>query len=185
MANYNHQPFSDWLLDEASLTAHEQHSLQEHLQTCEACRNLSNSLREMDYQLGAAPVLAPVEGFRLRWLERQQVEQARLLRKQRRQTFTTLLLSIGGAMLLFFLLAIALLPVLRAPQPIFFAAILQATRIFSVASELGNTASALLRVTLGLLPPSMWVAISVAFGGLCALWIIALQHFTSPRRVIL
>jgi predicted anti-sigma-YlaC factor YlaD len=185
MANYNHQPFNDWLLDGAPLEEHEQRTLQEHLQTCEACRDLAVSLDEIDRQLRSAPIAAPAAGFSLRWQERRRAEETRMLSKQRRQTLTTLLFSVGGAMALFALLALALLPLLRTPQPVLLAGLIQLTQLYTRASSLGGTAGTLLRVAFGIIPPSMWIAISVAFGGLCAVWLVALHRFASPRREIL
>lgn len=184
MGNYNHQPFSVWLLDEDALTASEHQSLREHLQNCEPCRSLSVSLKEMEHQLHSAPMFAPAEGFSLRWVERQQAEQARQLLKLRRQTLTTLLFSIGGAMALFTILAVALLPLLREPQPLLLEGLIRLTWVYSLVSEMVGAATTLVRVTLGLVPPTMWIALTVAFGGLCALWIMALRRVASPRRVI-
>ncbi len=180
MAKLNHQPFEDWLLSEETLTQEEAGRLQEHLQSCEACTILAVALREVDQELRAAPVLPPVAGFVNRWQARLEAERHKLHRKQ---TFFTMLLSIGGAMFLFALLAIVLFPVLLSPWPVLLALVYEFTSTFSFISDLGEALLTVLRALFELVPVTQWAAIWLALAGLGALWVVALHRLTLPRRI--
>jgi len=181
MAKLNHLPFEDWLLSEETLTQEEAGRLQEHLQGCEVCSMLALALSEVDRELRAAPVLPPVAGFVNRWQARLEAERQKL---HRRQTFFTMLLSIGGAMFFFALLAIVLLPVILSPWPVLLALVYELTSTFSFVSVIGEALLTVLRALFDLFPVTQWAAIWLAFAGLGALWVVALHRLTLPRRII-
>jgi len=181
MAKPNHQPFENWLLSEGTLTQDESHSLQEHLNDCEACRMLSGAIRDVDRELRTASVLSPAPGFVNRWQARMEADRLRLYR---RQTFFIMMLSIGGAMFLLTWLAIVLYPVLQSPMPVLLAAVYELTSTFTFATAIGEALVTVLRTVVGVIPPTQWAAIWTAFVSLGALWFIALQRLTRPRRII-
>ena len=181
MAKPNHQPFENWLLSEGSLTQEESHTLQEHLNDCEACRMLAGALREVERELRAAPVLSPAPGFVSRWQARAQADRLRLYR---RQTFFIMMLSIGGAMFLLTFLALALYPIVQSPMPVLLAVVYELTSTLTFATAIGEALMTVLRTVVGVIPPTQWAAIWTALAGLGALWIIALQRLTRPRRII-
>jgi hypothetical protein len=178
---YNHQPYEDWVLDPAGLDLQQTRQLQEHLHTCPDCQRLSAALGEVEASLRAQPVLSPASGFTSRW-------QARLIadrrRSQRRQTFLAMGFSIGGAMMLFAVLLIALLPLFSNPYPALWAAYSQATHGFALLTGIGDALAKLARIIFDIIPPTLWVAVMVAMGSLSAVWIIALQRTHLSRRIV-
>ena len=102
MAN-NHLLIEEWLLSAANLTPQEHAQLQEHLNSCEFCRQLSAAWQEVEVQLKAAPTRSPEPGFTLRWQSRLAQEQQR---RQRLQTATMLAFGVGVALSLVLLLGL-------------------------------------------------------------------------------
>jgi hypothetical protein len=182
MEKLNHLPYEDWLLDEATLNAGEKQQLRQHLQECAACQQLSVSLNGMEMELRAAPLVAPAAGFAGRWQARLQAQQ---VVRRRRQTLFTMIFVVGGAMALFVMLLAVGLPLLGMSRSVVILSIYELVRAFSVASTLGQAVTTIFRVGFNLVPPTMWVAILVAMGGLGAVWIVALQQLTTARRVVL
>ena len=182
MAKYNHLPFEDWLLSEEALTQDESQTLQEHLNDCETCRLLAEALRAVDQELRAASATSPAPGFVNRWQARLEADRLRLYRVQ---TFFVMMLSIGGAMSLLALLAWVLYPLVRFPLPVLLAAGYELTSTLTFAAVIGDAFLTVLRTLVGVIPPTQWAAIWVALAGLGALWIIALQRLTVPRRIVL
>jgi hypothetical protein len=94
-----------------------------------------------------------------------------------------MLVYVGGAMMLFALLLLAALPLLRMPISAVALSIFELARALTVASAIGEALTTVFSVAFNLVPHTMWIAITVALGGLSALWIVALQQLTSARRV--
>jgi anti-sigma factor RsiW len=181
MVKLNHLPFEEWLLSTETLSPDETRQLQDHLQNCQACTLLSVALREVDRELHAAPVYNPAPGFVSRWQAHLKAER---LQHHRRQTFIVMFLSIGGAMSLLTLLALAAFPVLRSPLPVLLAFLYELTSTFTFASAIGEALITVMKAVFEIIPATQWAAIWVALAGLGVLWIVALQRLTMPRRVI-
>ena len=178
----DHQYFEDRLLSEATLSPEEAFQLQEHLLTCDSCRRLSHAWGEVEDQLEKSPVVSPAPGFMRRW-------EARLVDEREeihgRQTALILALCAGGAILSLVVVGYWLLPLIQAPLPFFLVWSYQFILSFYDASSIGAALGTVMRTIYALLPPTLWVAICIATGALCALWIFIIQKLTAPRRVTL
>jgi len=177
-----HQPFESWIYISEDLSHAESQALQEHLHECTSCLELSQALHGMESQLRAAPVLTPAPGFTSRWKTHLAEAQTR---RRRRQTFWVMIASIGGAVLLLLLTAWMTLPLLRMPQPILFAWAYQSLGVFSYFRDMGQAVLTILSTIVHVIPTTLWIAIFVGMGSLGALWLVAYQRLTSPRRVLL
>ena len=180
MAKLAHQPFEDWLLSGELLAPDQSQELHSHLAECALCQRLQAVLQDVEHELRSAPLAEPGPAFVERWQIYLVADQ---LRKQRRQTLFILLFSLGGAGLLLALLGLFILPILSMPRPLLVASAYELLQVFQVTSNLGETTATLLRTIAAVIPLSMWVSIMVALGGLCAIWVIAIQRLTSPRRM--
>lgn len=182
MTMSNHLPFEDWLFSDEPLDARESQSLQEHLQDCSSCSELSLAWHEVETRLKSAPALAPAAGFTLRWQARLAADR---LKKERRQTLSILLFSIGGALLLLLFLAWLSLPALRSPEPFFWASVYRVFSLVTLAGSAQDFLTSIFQPIAGLVPFT-WV---VLFAGLLCelgvLWIVTLRLLTRPRRVTL
>jgi multidrug efflux pump subunit AcrB len=77
----NHQPFRGWLFSEDELTNEQARALDEHLDGCEACRQLESSWKEVEAVIDRSNLLPPNPGFIGRWqirLVEQQAHQQKL-----------------------------------------------------------------------------------------------------------
>jgi predicted anti-sigma-YlaC factor YlaD len=179
MAN-NHLLIEEWLLSASSLTPEEHTLLQEHLKSCESCRQLSEAWQEVEYQLKAAPVRSPEPGFTSRWQGRLAQDRRR---QQRLQTVYIFTLGGGIAMALILFLGVWAWPVVRSPLPYMMVWAYQLTTTFYLFSGIGRALGTVARTFVGLVPGTLWVAALVALGSLGVIWIVAFQKLTSPRRV--
>jgi predicted anti-sigma-YlaC factor YlaD len=180
MAN-NHLLIEEWLFSTSSLTPEEHAQLQEHLKSCESCRQLSEAWQEVEYRLNSAPLRAPEPGFTSRWQSRLAQEQ---LRQQQLQTVYVLAMGVGVALSLILLLGLLAWPMVRNPLPYLMVWSYQLTTSFYFFSGVGRALGTVARTLFGLVPGTLWVAMLVALGSLQVVWIVAYRKLTSPRRVI-
>jgi len=180
MAN-NHLLIEEWLLSTSSLTPEEHTLLQEHLKSCESCRQLSEAWQEVEYRLKAAPMRSPEPGFTGRWQMRLAKDQ---LRRQRRQTIYVVALGGGVALALLVLLSVWTWPLLQNPFPYLMVWTYKLTTSFYFFSGFGRALGTVARTLFGLVPGTLWVALLVALGSLGVIWIVAFRKLTSVRRVI-
>ncbi len=178
----NHQFFETLLLSDSELTQVESTMLNEHLQTCEACRQLSEAVGEVDNLFHNAAVVSPANGF----TERFQVNLARdTRRRQRTQTILLFSLGLGSIGALFLLLGFTILPVFISPITILWAELFNLVSWLSSVETIVNIVSTLFRAAYTVVPPSLWIALAFAFMGLCVVWIVAFKQVTAPRRLVI
>jgi len=63
----NHQPFRDWLLSDDELLPDQQQILQEHLHSCESCREIETAWSQVESTIQRTPQVQPAPGFTSRW----------------------------------------------------------------------------------------------------------------------
>ena len=63
----NHQPFRDWILSDEKLSAEQIIEMQEHLQSCESCRQTEVAWLEVESAFHKVPQVQPAPGFTNRW----------------------------------------------------------------------------------------------------------------------
>jgi hypothetical protein len=63
----SHQPFRDWLLSEEKLSADQIQQLQEHIQSCESCKQTEIAWLEVESAFQKIPQVQPAPGFTNRW----------------------------------------------------------------------------------------------------------------------
>lgn len=176
-----HRPFEDWLLEEEPLTTEQEAALQEHLQSCTNCSQLSKAWKVVEVDLHRAPMLAPQAGFADRWQTRLEADRRQL---HRRQSFAALFFSLGGAALLFGSLAIMALPVLASPRLLLWTWVLRLLDQVFYASELQETFISLLHIQTGIISPGVWIVLAGVFSMLVAIWVASLRVVAGSRRAI-
>ena len=62
-----HQPFSDWLLADEPLKVEQSRQMQEHLRSCEVCRQRHQAWNGVQHLLRSSAQVAPTPGFAFRW----------------------------------------------------------------------------------------------------------------------
>ena len=95
-----HQPFESWLLSAGPLMPEDERMLQEHVDACESCRELSFAWGEIESLFRETSIEEPMPGFANRWqirLENLAIEQN--LRRQKLISWGFISLTIGVALI--------------------------------------------------------------------------------------
>ncbi len=71
----SHQPFEDWLFSDEPLDTQQEQTMQNHLDECERCQNLSHALDQVGEIFEFSTTPEPSPGFTQRWFERLNVAQ--------------------------------------------------------------------------------------------------------------
>jgi predicted anti-sigma-YlaC factor YlaD len=177
----NHQPFEDWLFADYTLSSSEKAALEQHLQVCDACRELAGAWGEIEMLFRRAPLVQPEVGFAQRWHTRLANQQEK---RQRRQTLGLFAFYVGGAAILLLMLILMAVPFLQSPAPIILALAVRFTSWFSIIDVVIEFMSTLLKTIYSVVPTTLWIGIGVALLSLCFIWIIAFRRLTSTRRIV-
>jgi predicted anti-sigma-YlaC factor YlaD len=174
----NHQLFEDWLFSEDPLNPEQAQALQEHLKTCDSCRQLSAAWSEVETLFASTPPAKPAPGFTSRWKTRWQSKLANELHKrQRRQTWSIFAITTLGTVLLFIVMLDQFRSTINAPTDLVLFWVGWLTSLLSYANAVQDVSIALLRTLVSVFPPSYWVILLSAFIALSLLWIFSLRHF--------
>jgi hypothetical protein len=177
----NHQPYLDWIFeDDRLLSAQQTMALHEHLETCENCRTLAGSFKDLETALNKSELLSPEPGFSTRWQVRLQDNRNRA---HRRQLITLLSLVLGGLFLLGGALVWMAWPWLRSPNLLFWTWIYQLFTIYTYADALQDLASPILNLSGGIFPWIAWVFSLGLLSELAVLWVVSFRLLTNPRRI--
>jgi len=163
-----HQPFNDWLLDDERLTLEQNRSLRLHLRSCPDCAALARA----NMSLRAAPVIAPVEGFALRFQSRLTAQHKV---ERRRSFFGLLLLAAAGIGSLLWLLFPYLPYLLLSPARLAGSWVSHLVYIALIARTLGVLGASLFDVLFSLIPPYAWALSLILFGVLGILWMASVR----------
>jgi hypothetical protein len=181
MASYNHQPFRDWLFTAEPLSEQENLQLIDHLNTCEACCQLSAAWRNVEKQFSVDAQVSPPAGFTERW---QGVLTTDLDRKFRRQTVVTLAIFVIGALMLFGLLSLFLFPVIQTPLPYLLTALYRVTLLVTSVGNLLTLVAKLLHKFISVSPPFLWIGIVFVLISSISMLFISYQRINNIRRVL-
>ena len=182
----NHQTFEEWLFvsdDEAEevLTSPQANRLNEHLQTCESCRQLSVALDEVEVQLRGASMLAPSPGFINRWQIQLEMDREK---QHQRQTIGIIIFGVIAVVSLLTALVFVTLPWMRSPNVLLWTLLY---RIFTMALYVDIAGELLMRLfqsASGVIPSLSWWILSVGLiSELGVLWIVSYRLLTKPRRI--
>jgi len=175
----NHQPFENWLLSGESLTPEQDNVLNEHLQTCAACRRIESSWLEVHQLLQITPLSTPAAGFTARW--RGRLTEQRLKRQQ--QAFWIILsITLIIPVALFTILALQVIEFLLTPAQwlVVWAYILS---VFFSLLQMGREVVSV----IGRIWPVLPLTGLFYFTGLVSLlmvaWVIVYQQLIFARRI--
>ncbi|MCU0484683.1 MAG: hypothetical protein MUC85_01100 [Anaerolineales bacterium] len=180
MAKLSHPPFDAWLLSDEALTPQQLGDLQEHLNTCEACRKVEAGWNRLERLMRQAEILAPAEGFSTRWQAR--LEAQRQL-KHRRQSYLALLGIFALALLAFAVLAGVIFAIWQSPAQFTFGILHRLTLVMQTLSSYGFYLGDVIDALPGFSFAGMFFFIGFATL-LSVLWLVAYQQLTGARRII-
>ena len=180
MAMPNHQPFRDWINTEDTILPEQAQALQEHLRTCESCRQLEASWIQLRQTFHTSAPIEPAPGFVMRWQVRL-AEQRRI--QHRRQSLVMLAFTGGVAFVLFLILSGQALELLRSPYQM---VLLVIYRMASLVMTLDTTQDVLLGF-LKPIPGTVAIPLLIILSGITSfmsvLWIVVFKQLTFARRI--
>lgn len=170
----SHQPFEDWLLDDAPRSAEVERLLQLHLASCAECRTLAEVWPEVETRLQQAQGIGPRPGFTARWRARYHADQ---LRRSRRQPWMLLAGLCAAGLPLAVLLLVRALTLLRSPAYLALACMEGLAALVARLYWLLNIVGAMREAFQATDPAVLAVGWAAAFGLAGALWVASVYRF--------
>ena len=173
----NHQPFEDWLLTEKLISPKQKLDLDAHLRICSYC----SALAETGKALHTVKKVSPVAGFSARFQARLAAQRALELRRRR---WGTVLFTVGGLVMLMWIVGPYLASFFAAPATWITALIAWGVYVITTLQAVGQAGSVFLRMVPGFLSPFAFMVLVSAFAGICLLWSVSIWRFIRvPRGV--
>jgi len=176
----NHQPFREWLLSEEHLSVEQTQALQDHLHSCESCRQIESAWKELEPVLQKSPQVEPSSGFTERW-------QTYLVQDQSHQQERRGWLIIGATTLIFTSLLVVsitqLWSLLQAPDLYLVAWLNRLVSVISIYYILQNIISSF----SWSIPVYTFVGMFFLVGFISfmsVLWLTAYRKFSLVRRIV-
>ena len=176
----NHQPFRNWLLSEEALSPEQTQSLNEHLASCDTCRQIESSWKEVEVAFKKSPQLMPRPGFTQRWQARFTEQEAHW---QSRSGWLSIAATALVAVSICGYIATQVWAIIRAPGPYIAAWLDRLTAVFIDYFILQN----LFRTNISINPTYVVIGSFFLFGMICFLsvfWLTLYQKFNLARRIV-
>jgi predicted anti-sigma-YlaC factor YlaD len=180
-----HQPFETWILLDETLTSEQTRQLEDHLHTCEHCRQLRDAWIGAQTLMGESQALEPALGFTQRWEERLHLERRKqLLNRHQWHAWIILILIANVVSILAVVLGIQFFATYDSLAEVLLIWVYRIASFLTVVNVLQNFISTLLSVIPGLLPTGGWVALAGVLITGMLLWIVFMASLVKiPRRL--
>ena len=180
----NHQPFENWILSEETLSPENAGALQDHLETCNQCRELQAVWVEVVDLFQGVPDVEPVPGFVNRWQERLAVERQVELSIRHRWQSIIMLILIGNVIAgLVVLLGSQFLTTFDTPLSLVLSGVYRLASMVTFINVVQNVFATLFRTIISVVPVGLWAVLGIGLVGAVAIWIISLTSLSVlPRR---
>jgi len=176
----NHLPYKEWLLSEASLSDEQNKALQEHLRSCEACRQIAPAWTDVQVLFKKIQPAQPLPGFTMRWQTR--LEKHRL-QKQRKLAWFILAIIAGIAAVLVTLIGVQYIEIVNSPGNLILLWISRLTGVLSIYWTFENFVNSL----AAYMPSLSWLLLIFGIGFISfmnVLWLAAYRKLTIIRRLV-
>lgn len=166
----SHQPYETWIVDPPPLNQEQIHSLETHLEGCEACRRLREHWTLVQTELIQPAAAVPRTGFTGRW---KAGLAERRLREQRRQAWKFFLACSSTAAVMFVFL-VAYLAVSTTPVEWIQAGVKAVSSSAGLLTTLRDVSSTWTQVVPPVLNVAFWFSLVVTLCLLVFVWVFAL-----------
>lgn len=178
MENSVHLPFEEWLLSERTLSTYQEQALDEHLQTCVACRELKQSWGNVNDLFCVAPQVTPRVNFTARWVDRQAAARTH---KQRRQAWIIFGIMAVNAIVFLALFATQAWAMVNSPAQWLLIKMYFLTRYLAVVGFVNSLVQAISQMTLAFPLVGLFFLVGIT-SFLSVLWFVAYRQLTSQTR---
>ncbi len=181
-----HQPYESWLISEIPLLPEEKQSLNEHIASCESCRQLSASWAEIQELFREPSLVKPSVGFTERWQARLTALTLKEIEcRQRRAAWNFFAITAGAALLVLLFMVIQYFTTVQTPIQLFISGITLIAGVLNLASAIQVAFLPLINVVLVSVPTFWWLTIMFAACLLTLVLTLSARKFLIPRRVSL
>ena len=132
-----HQPYESWLISKEPLHSEDERKLQEHIASCDTCRQLSYSWAEVQSMFQEPQFVSPNPGFTGRWQSR--LVEFQLLEtelKQKRTSWIFFAAMAGAATILLGVMAVQFFSSVQAPIQLFIGGVTLIAGFLNLASAM-------------------------------------------------
>ena len=181
-----HQPYESWLISEEPLLPEDELKLNEHMASCDACRQLSYSWFEVLDLFQEPQFVSPSPGFTRRWqslLVDFQLSETE--RKQKRISWMFFAAMAGAAVILLGVMAVQFFSSVQAPIQLFIGGMTLIAGFLNLASAIQIALIPFLNVILLSVPTYWWFIIVITACLLTFVLTFSARRILSPRRVSL
>lgn len=182
----NHQLYESWLTSDQPLLPEDEQKLQEHIESCESCRQLSYAWVEVQ-ELFLEPHLAlPSPGFAQRWQARLvKVQLSESERQQKRISWAFFASMAGAALVLLGFMSIQFFSSVQAPIRLFIGGLTLIAGLLNLATAMQVAFIPFINVILVSVPTYWWFILVIAACSLTLVLAFSARRILYPRRVSL
>ena len=180
----NHQPFENWLLSEETLSPEEVSALEEHIESCQHCREIQDAWVGILDLFQEVPAVEPAQGFVNRWQDRLAIDQqVETSVKHRWQSMIMLILIVHAIAGLVFLLGTQFLTTFNSPLSLLLSGVYRLASFVAMFNAVQNFFLTLFRTITSVVPAGIWAFLGIGLVGSVATWIISISSLAVlPRR---
>jgi len=176
----SHHPYEEMILADEILSSEQQLDLQQHIQKCEACSQLSSAWEAVHYNLNTSIMVEPAPHFVNRWQARLEVDRFANHHKQNRLMF---MITWGAVLVVFGLLVYFTLPIFQEPKVFILTYLYQLLNWLSVVNFVQNLSQTIAGGTYGGISVLWLILAAGILTFLGVTWLVSIRYLTSPRRV--
>jgi len=182
----DHQPYESWLVVDEPLLPDQEANLQEHLKSCESCRQLHNSWQEVETLFVEQTIVQPKPGFTERWQVRLAKEFSQENeRQQRRSSWIFLGSTSGAAFLVLIIMAIGFFSTVQNSTEVFISGMTFIAGLLNLTNAVQVALVPLLEVIIVSVPTLWWLFLIISASLLTTVLIFSTLRILRTRRVSL
>lgn len=182
----DHKPYETWLVSEEPLSPDDKQRLQEHIDTCQSCRQLSISWREVHSYFQDLPMDKPSPAFTNRWQSRLADFKAnQLARREKRTSWLFVAASAGAAIFVLSIMMVQLFSSIQAPIQLFITGATMVVGFLNLASAIQVALLPFIELVIVSVPTIWWFIIAFTACVLTLVLTFSAKQILFPRRVSL
>jgi hypothetical protein len=182
----DHKPYESWLVADEALLPDQEISLQEHLETCETCRQLQKSWQEVEDIFEERILLRPNSGFTERWQLRLAKEfSLQSEKEQLRSTWMFLAATTGTAFLVLVIMSIRFFSTMQNPTEAFISGMTLVAGVLNLTETIQKAIFPLFEVFILSVPTLWWLFLILSAILLTLVLTFSILRVLRTRRVSL
>lgn len=180
----NHQPYESWLTSDEPLLPEDEQKLNEHIETCDSCRQLSYAWVEVQSMFQESELAMPSAGFSQRWQARLfEVQLTESESQQKRISWAFFAAMAGAAVILLGFMAIQFFSSVQTPIQLFIGGMTLIAGFLNLATAMQVALIPFLNVIVVSVPIYWWFMLVIAACLLTFVLAFSARRILYPRRV--